>query len=85
MKMGRIGYDPMVPNVDLLVFNNNVDWAEFYGGVKEELQTKMPEPRSRAVRIYSFVDTKHAGNGVTRLSHTGIIYVYSECTNYLVY
>ena len=25
MKMGRIGYDLMGPNVDLLVFNNNAD------------------------------------------------------------
>jgi hypothetical protein len=32
----------------------------------------MPEPRGRSVIISAFVDTNHAGNVVTRRSHTGI-------------
>ena len=34
--MGRIRYDPMGLNVDLLVINNNADWTEFYRDVEEE-------------------------------------------------
>ena len=34
MKMGCIGYYPMGQNVDLLVFNNNAYWTEFYGDVE---------------------------------------------------
>ena len=35
MKMGSIGYDPMYPNFDLLVFNNIVDWTEFMGTLRK--------------------------------------------------
>ena len=55
MKMGRIGYDPMGQNVDLLVSNNNADWTEFYGDVEEELPPKMLETHGRDVSIYSFL------------------------------
>ena len=73
MNMGRIGYDPMGPNVDLSVFNNNAYWVEFFRDVEEELPPNMPEPRGRTVSIYSFVGANHAGNVVTRRSHAGII------------
>ena len=33
----------------------------------------MPDPRGNPVSIYAFVDANHAGNVVTRRSHTGII------------
>jgi hypothetical protein len=33
----------------------------------------MPEPLGNPVNIFAFVDTNHAGNVVTRRSHTGII------------
>ena len=33
----------------------------------------MPEPRGNLVSTYAFVDANHAGNVVTRRSHTGII------------
>ena len=53
----------------------NVDWSDFYKAedVQEELPPKMPEPRGREVTISCFVDANHAGNVVTRRSHTGII------------
>ena len=35
MKMGSIGYDPIDPTVNFLLFNNNADWKEFYGSVEE--------------------------------------------------
>lgn len=48
-------------------------WKEFYGDVVEELPPNMPEPRGQAVDITCFVDADHAGNLVTRRSHTGIL------------
>ena len=74
--MERIVCDPMGPNVDLQVFNDNLDWTEFYGDVEEELLPKIPEPRGRVVSIYSFVDSDQSGNSVTRCLHTvNIIFI----------
>jgi hypothetical protein len=50
-----------------------VDWADFYGNEKEEMPPKMPTPRGASVRVSCFVDADHAGNVVTRRSHTGIL------------
>jgi hypothetical protein len=50
-----------------------VDWGDFYGDQKEEMPPKMPKARGKSVRISCFVDADHAGNVVTRRSHTGII------------
>jgi hypothetical protein len=72
-KLGRIGYDPKTPEINESVFNGNADWKEFYGDVEEELPPNMPKPRGNPVIISSFVDANHAGNVVTRRSHTGII------------
>ena len=36
-KIGRVGYDPMGQNIDLLVFNNYVEWTEIYREVEKEL------------------------------------------------
>jgi hypothetical protein len=41
--------------------------------LEEELPPKMPEPLGHPVHIYVFVDANHAGNLVTRRSHTGIL------------
>ena len=49
------------------------DWRDFYGDVAEELPPNMPEPLGHAVDITCFVDSDHAGNVVTRRSHTGIL------------
>jgi hypothetical protein len=49
------------------------EWVEFYGDVCEELPQNMPEPRGNAVDITCFVDANHAGNLVTRRSHTGVL------------
>ena len=72
-KMGCISYNLMGSNVDLLVFNDNAYWTEFYVEVEEELTPKIPGPHGKAVSIYLFVDTNHACNIVTRQLHTGII------------
>jgi hypothetical protein len=60
------------------VFNSNADWRDFYGDVTEELNPNMPEPKGKSVMISCFVAANHAGNVITRRSHTGIIiYVHS--------
>jgi hypothetical protein len=50
-----------------------VDWGDFYGNQKEEMPPRMPKARGKSVRISCFVDADHAGNVVTRRSHTGIL------------
>ena len=71
--MGRIAYDPVPPKVDYSVFNDQADWKPFYGEAEEELPPKIPDPLGHAVSIHAFVDANHAGNVVTRRSHSGII------------
>lgn len=52
------------------------EWTEFYRDAKEAIPSNRPEPRGKAVNITCFVDADHAGNSVTRRSHTGfVIYV----------
>jgi hypothetical protein len=49
------------------------DWSQIYRGAEEAIPPNMPEPRGRAVQINCFVDADHAGNRVTRRSHTGVL------------
>ena len=71
--MDRLAYDSKTPVIDESAFQHNVDWADFYGDVAEELPPKMPTPLGNSVTMSAFVDANHAGNVVTRRSHTGII------------
>jgi hypothetical protein len=73
-----IVFDPADPYFDPVAFQE-VDWSEFYGDVVEELPPKMPKPMGNAVNITCFVDANHAGNVVTRRSHTGIL-IYLQNT-----
>jgi hypothetical protein len=50
-----------------------VEWEEFYPDAKEDIPHNMPTPRGNEVTINCFVDADHAGNQVTRRSHTGIL------------
>ena len=70
--MKRIVFDPRDPGVDESTFIKG-DWTEFYGDVVEEDPPNMPEPLGNPVTMHCFVDANHAGNKVTRRSHTGII------------
>ena len=71
--MGQLAYDPVVPPVDESIFHSKADWEDFYGKVEEEMPPNMPELHGNPVSISAFVDANHAGNVVTRRSHTGII------------
>jgi hypothetical protein len=68
-------FDERLPAINEEYFTQ-VDSKGFYGAEKEESRPKMPKmPKARgnSVRISCFVDADHAGNVVTRRSHTGIL------------
>ena len=46
---------------------------DFYRGAKEPIPGDMPEARVNVVSTHRFVDADHAGNRITRRSHTGIL------------
>ena len=54
-------------------FNTDADWFEFYGDVKEEIPLDAPKPMGKPVEITAYCDADHAGDKLTRRSHTGIL------------
>ena len=54
-------------------FTKNAEWFEFYGDVKEDVPSDAPVPLGRPVEINAWVDADHAGDRLTRRSHTGIL------------
>ena len=72
--MKRLVMDPDRVPSDERDFNNlatSEDWNEFYGEIKEEGPPRMPELLAAPVKMLTFVDLDHAGNVVTRRSHSG--------------
>ena len=67
-----IVFDDHIPHVDELIFTP-VDWNDFYPDAQEAIPPNMPEPRGNPVKVFCFVDADHAGNLLTRRSHTGIL------------
>ncbi|KAI2490440.1 Reverse transcriptase (RNA-dependent DNA polymerase) [Fragilaria crotonensis] len=65
----QIIFDPTDP-VPVTPTNHRPDWSSFYQQLEEELPPKMPEPLGNPVALHVFVDANHAGNVVTRRSHT---------------
>ena len=53
--------------------NRRKAMKEIYREAKEEIPENMPEPRGESVQINLYVDADHAGNKITRRSHTGIL------------
>jgi hypothetical protein len=49
------------------------DWSEFYKDAKESVPPNAPPPRGHPIQVNTFVDADHAGNKVTRRSHTGVL------------
>ena len=70
-----ICFDSQLPEIDESCFQKVTEeaWREFYRDAKEDLPTRMPKPLGKGVDITCFVDANHAGNLVTRRSHTGIL------------
>ena len=61
-----------------------MDWSDFYNNPKEEIPPGMPEQRGNPVTITAFKDANHAGDKVTRRSHTGIL-IYLNCAPIIWY
>lgn len=68
----RLVLDPSCPKIDEAHFVKH-DWTDFYHGAKEPIPSNAPEPRGKSVVISCFVDANHAGDRVTRRSHTGVL------------
>ena len=49
------------------------EWQDFYPDAKEPIPPNAIPPRGNPVQINAFVDADHAGDRLTRRSHTGII------------
>ena len=72
--MSRVVFDPKHPEVDQgSIASVDTDWTDFYGDVVEDLPPGIPEPLGKSVHTTCFVDADHAGNVVTRQSHTGVL------------
>ena len=70
-------FDPNYVTWEMEAFIQH-NWTEFYKDAKEQIPVNAPSPRGHAVQINAFVDADHAGNKVTRWSHTGIL-LYLNC------
>ena len=49
------------------------DWSPFYGDLQEEDPPGMPKPRGKPVQQFTYEDSDHAGDTVTRRSRTGVL------------
>ena len=75
--------DTSVPNADESIFNLDANYRDFCGDVVEEEHHLLPEPLQRPVDVGYFVDVKHGGNLITRLSHSRILlFVNNALTKY---
>ena len=71
-KSSSLLFDPSNP-IPVLPTQAKPDWTAFYPDAEEPIPPNVPEPLGNPVNIYAFVDANHAGNVVTRRSHTGIL------------
>ena len=46
---------------------------KIYQDAAEDIPKNSPEPRGKSVQVNCYVDANHAGNKITRRSHTGIL------------
>ena len=78
---GYMVMDPYDFDIDWIPFRNDesppiersMAMAKLYPDAFDELPPKMPIPLGNPVNINCFVDSDHAGNKVTRRSHTGVM------------
>jgi len=69
----RVIFDARTPKFDMDHCRINEDWKEFYPDAAELLSPRQPPPRGKPVVVSCFCDANHAGNVITRRSHTGIL------------
>jgi hypothetical protein len=71
-KQLNLVFDPRTVDWDESQFQK-YDWTEFYKDAQESIPPSAPPARGNPVQMNAFVDADHAGNRVTRRSHTGIL------------
>ena len=70
---GVMVFDPSEPDLDLSKFQVE-DWsATPYRKCKEDIPSNAPSPRGIGFTMRGFVNSDHAGDFITRRSHTGFI------------
>ena len=62
----RMFLDPSDPGIDPTIFNDGVDWSEFYGDVEEAIPPNAYKPLGKEVDIRMMVDSDHAGDKAIR-------------------
>ena len=72
---GRIVFYSKIPDIykQLSHHSDKIVWEEFYPDTEESIPVNTPLPRRNPVYVRCYVDANHAGNLLTRRSHTGII------------
>jgi hypothetical protein len=65
-------FDETEPSIDENSFTD-CDWREFYPYAKEAIPKNAPRALGEAVTMHCFVDADHAGDQMTRRSHTGVL------------
>ena len=72
---GRIVFDSKILDIDEQLFHPSKKsvWEKFYLDAEEAIHGNAPPPRGNPIYVGCYVDADHAGNLLTRQSHTGII------------
>jgi hypothetical protein len=65
-------FDARHPNYDESRFVK-ATWRDIYGDVTDDIPMNRPESRGNPVKVSLFSDADHAGNLLTRRSHTGLM------------
>ena len=65
--------DERIPDFTETSYFSSYDWSEVYPDAKEAVPTNVREARGNPVVMSCFEDADHAGDVVTRRSHTGIL------------
>ena len=70
-----LAFDPAYQNVSGINEINfrRAEMKSIYVDAEEDLPPNAPPSRGRPVQVNCFVDSDHAGNRITRRSHTGIL------------
>ena len=86
VEASRIIFDPSRMDIDERLFNTaSVDeWKDFYTDAAEPIPMNAPKPRGLSVKVSCYVDADHAGNRMTRRSHSGIL-IYLQNTPIIWY
>ena len=79
--VAKLVLDPVdiILNKEAFYHTSPHDWVDFYRDVQEELPPDSPKAKGKSVTMTCFLDSDHAGNVITRRSHTGIIIFVQNC------